>query len=255
MTPTSGRSCCTCQSRGTLDNFFPFRPPGALFNPYFPPPPFPMHPQLAAAAAAGFPSPPPGIGPEQYLGRDPVSVQECSQHRTGNGVAAAAALQYQNESEFLLLDPHSKQLRNLPAYIMIRLYSSHKKSPLCERWSNLVNLNVCAALGHMFAHYVEAWKSWYLQATSMSNPSCFESPLPGPRPSPPQSPSQEGQWVKRHQRPQEVQSCVNLAESLNLQDCICSRNFDTWLPIAVLGEFEQYIGNLHGRLPIPWWEL
>lgn len=143
MTPTSGRSCCTCQSRGSLDNFFPFRSPGALFNPFFPPPPFPMHPQIAAAA--GFPSPPPGVGPEQYLGRDPAPVQECAQHRSGNGVAAAAAMQYQNET-----------------------------------------------LGHMFAHYVEAWKSWYLQAASMSNPSCFESPLPGPRSSTPQSPLQEG---------------------------------------------------------------
>lgn len=117
MTPTSGRSCCTCQSRGSLDNFFPFRSPGALFNPFFPPPPFPMHPQIAAAA--GFPSPPPGVGPEQYLGRDPAPVQECAQHRSGNGVAAAAAMQYQNESESLLFDSHSKQVPILPACVMI----------------------------------------------------------------------------------------------------------------------------------------
>jgi transcription factor E2F7/8 len=31
-------------------------------------------------------------------------------------------------------------------------------------------------LGHMFAHYVDAWKSFYLQATSMSSPVCFEAP-------------------------------------------------------------------------------
>ncbi|XP_024403366.1 uncharacterized protein [Physcomitrium patens] len=143
MTPMSGRSCCTCQSRGSLDNLFPFRPPGALFNPFFPPPPFPMLPQLAAAAAAaGFPFPPTGFVPEQFLGSDPTRSQDCSQHRVDNGITAAAALQYQNE-----------------------------------------------ALGHMFAHYTEAWKSWYLQAASMVNPSCFETPPPAPRPRSPQSPS------------------------------------------------------------------
>lgn len=103
MTPMSGRSCCTCQSRGSLDNLFPFRPPGALFNPFFPPPPFPMLPQLAAAAAAaGFPFPPTGFVPEQFLGSDPTRSQDCSQHRVDNGITAAAALQYQNEGEFFI---------------------------------------------------------------------------------------------------------------------------------------------------------
>lgn len=56
-----------------------------------------MHPQLAAAA--GFPFPPPGLMPEQ-LGSDPPRAQtDGSQQRADNGVAAAAALQYQNESK------------------------------------------------------------------------------------------------------------------------------------------------------------
>lgn len=93
------RSCATCQSsRGaSLDNnFYPFGPPGALFNPFFPP--FAMHPQ--PAAAAGFPFPPPGLAPEPFLGAEPARANDCSVHgMTENGVAAAAALQYQNESE------------------------------------------------------------------------------------------------------------------------------------------------------------
>jgi len=138
MMPSSVRSACTCLSRGSLDNVYPFRPPGALFGPFFPPP-FPMHPHLAAAAAAGFPFTPPGVtAPEQLLGSGPVQVQD----RTENGVAAAAALQYQNET-----------------------------------------------INQMFAHYMESWKSWYLQAASMANPPCFETPPPAPRPSTPQSPS------------------------------------------------------------------
>lgn len=101
MMPAGVRTPCTCQSRGSLDNVFSFRPPGALFGPFFPPPPpFPMHPQLAAAAAAGYPFPPPGVTlPEQMLGSGPTRVQDCSPHRSENGVAAAAALQYQNESK------------------------------------------------------------------------------------------------------------------------------------------------------------
>ncbi|KAG0556895.1 hypothetical protein KC19_11G086900 [Ceratodon purpureus] len=146
MMPMGARSCCTCQSRGSLDNGFAFRPPAALFNPFFPP--FPMHPQLAAA---GFPFPLPGLMPEQ-LGSDqtppPVSVQ-----RGDNGVAAAAALQYQNES-----------------------------------------------LNHMFAHYVESWKSWYLH--SLANPSCFETPPPAPRPRTPQSPQQSPLQGSRQSPPQ-----------------------------------------------------
>lgn len=47
MMPTGVRSACTCQSRGqSLDNVYPFRPPGALFGPFFPPPPFQCIPSL-----------------------------------------------------------------------------------------------------------------------------------------------------------------------------------------------------------------
>ena len=93
MMPMGSRSCCACQAGGSLDSVFAFRPPTALFNPFFPP--FPMHPQLAAA---GFRFPPPGIMPEQP-GSDATRVQDGSQQRADNGVAAAAALQYQNESK------------------------------------------------------------------------------------------------------------------------------------------------------------
>lgn len=135
MMPTGVRGACTCQS---LDTVYPFRPPGALFGPFFPPP-FPVHPQLAAAAAAGFPFPPPGVPtPEQLFGSGPTRVQDTAE----NGVAAAAALQYQNET-----------------------------------------------ISQMFSHYMESWKSWYLQASSMANPPCFETPPPAPRPSTPPSPS------------------------------------------------------------------
>lgn len=58
-----------------------------------------MHPQLVAA---GFPFPPPGLMPEQ-LGSDQTRTQDVSVQRADNGVAAAAALQYQNESEFTLI--------------------------------------------------------------------------------------------------------------------------------------------------------
>lgn len=132
------RNCRTCLSRVSYDNLYPFRPPGSLFNPFLPSPPFPMHPQLAAA---GFSLAPPGLAPEQSLGLDSTRAQDCSVHRTDNGVAAAAVLQYHNET-----------------------------------------------LGHMFAQYVEAWKSWYLQAASVANPSSFQTPPPV-RPGTPQSPS------------------------------------------------------------------
>lgn len=127
--PTNARSCRTCQSRGSVDSFYPFRPPGALFNPFFPPPPFLMHPQLAAA---GFPFPPPGLVPEQFLGSDSAQTHDCALHRPENGVAAAAAMQYQNESEsshclqpltVLCLSPrkHHKLLSLSPVYCLLYL--------------------------------------------------------------------------------------------------------------------------------------
>ncbi|KAG0607703.1 hypothetical protein M758_8G048400 [Ceratodon purpureus] len=77
MVPMNARSCRTCQFRGSLDNFYPFRPPGALFNPFFPPSPYLMHPQLAAAP---FPFQPPGLVPEQFLGSDLARTHDCALH-------------------------------------------------------------------------------------------------------------------------------------------------------------------------------
>lgn len=48
---------------------------------------------------------------------------------------------------------------------------------------------VWTALNHMFAQYMEAYRSWCAHAASMANPPCFETPPPAPRPSTPQSPS------------------------------------------------------------------
>ena len=96
--PMTPRSCCSCQ-RGPVENFYPFmpRPPGPMFNPFLPP--FPMHPHLAGAGLPCIPGP----VPEQLLGSDQSRTHDCSMHRADNGVAAAAALQYQNESKCCFL--------------------------------------------------------------------------------------------------------------------------------------------------------
>lgn len=78
MLPMTASCCPTCQSRGSFDTFYPARPPAAVFNPFFPA--FAMHPQLLNLSGS--------------------RANDCLVHRPENGVAAAATMQYGNESEF-----------------------------------------------------------------------------------------------------------------------------------------------------------
>lgn len=112
---------------------------------------------------------------------------------------------------------------------------------------------VWAAISQMFAHYMESWKSWYLQAAAMANPPCFETPPPAPRPRTPPSPSQ--QWAQNAQIgwkgkvSPSVRSCSSCSRPKFLaHDCL----MQSW-PAG--NTSENWSRNASDTSPIWWWEL
>ncbi|KAL2632685.1 hypothetical protein R1flu_004164 [Riccia fluitans] len=150
--PYSACSCACAHGASSDSKFLPLlpAPPGICFPSFWPL-------QSMRQLVAGFP----------FMPCDPSQLPDLTSkesHRM-EGMIPAAAMQYQNEGNILL--HHGQDHLLSSCLILMALVQSSDK---------LVKSCLGAALGQLFNHYVETWRSWYHHAISMSTPPFFEPP-------------------------------------------------------------------------------